>query len=503
LRFRLRDEKEERVRPRAGARSRPVTMIPRYTPPDFAALWSAKARYDAWLEVEIAACDVLEKHGRVPPGTAASIRALHLTLDPARIEHIEKTTKHDVIAFLTHVEELAGPPARFLHLGMTSSDVLDTSLAMLLVRATDALVARGKKLAGALAARVREHRGTPMIGRSHGIFAEPVTFGLALAGHHAEMARARERLVRAREQIAVGKIAGAVGTYAHLSPSIEKEALASLGLAPETVSTQVVARDRHAALFSAMALAAAAMERFATNVRHWQRTEVAEAEERFERGQKGSSAMPHKRNPIASENLCGLARVVRAAVIPAMEDVSLWHERDISHSSVERMIAPDATTTLAYMFDRATALAEGLVVYPEHMKANLERAGGLFFSEGVMLAMVGKGLARQKAYELVQRCAMRAFAGDGIFRENLQADEGVLLALVHAGKPRQEAYVWVQRNAMRAWRGEGEFLALLLADPDIRETLDEDTVRAQFDLSHALAHCGAIVDRALALGEPN
>jgi adenylosuccinate lyase len=431
-------------------------MIPRYTPADFAELWSPKARYGAWLDVELAACEAMEDAGSVPKGTAASIRAKSIVLDPDRIEEIEKTTKHDIIAFLTHVEELAGEPARWLHLGMTSSDVLDSSLAVLLVRATDSILARCDKYVAALSDRAKEHAKTPMIGRSHGIHAEPVTFGLVLAGHLAEAKRGRARLRAARAEIAVGKVAGAVGTYAHLSPAIEAAALAKLGLLPETVSTQVVARDRHAALFSALALLAAGIERLATNVRHWQRTEVAEAEEKFTAGQKGSSAMPHKRNPIASENLCGLARVVRAAVTPALEDVSLWHERDISHSSVERMIAPDATTTTAYMLDRATSLVDGLVVYPAAMQKNLERTGGLFFSEAVLLALVHKGRPRQKAYELVQKSAMRAFSGEGAFQENLAAD------------------------------------------PDVRALLSADELSRLFDLDHALAHAQAIVDRALA-----
>jgi adenylosuccinate lyase len=294
-----------------------------------------------------------------------------------------------------------------------------------------------------------------MIGRSHGIFAEPVTFGLALAGHHAEIARGRARLAAAAKEIKVGKIAGAVGTYAHLSPAIEKRALAALGLEPETVSTQVVARDRHAAFFSALALLAAGIERLATNVRHWQRSEVAEAEEAFTKGQKGSSAMPHKRNPILSENLCGLSRVVRAAVVPALEDVALWHERDISHSSVERMIAPDATATLGFMLERATSLVQGLVVYPENLKRNLDRAAELYFSEAVLLALVGAGMARQ------------------------------------------DAYVLVQRNAMRAWSGDGTFRGNLAADADITKRLDKKTLDACFDLEHALAHVPAILDRAL------
>ncbi len=433
-------------------------MIPRYTPAEYAALWSAQARYDVWLEVELCACEAMERAGNVPSGTAASIRDKRLSLDANRIEEIEKTTKHDVIAFLTHVEELAGEPARFLHLGMTSSDVLDTSLAVLLTRATDGMLGRLDKLIDALAARAKVERHTPMIGRSHGMHAEPVTFGLVLAGHMAELKRGRVRLRAARTEIAVGKIAGAVGTYAHLTPAIEAEALGKLGLLPETVSTQVVARDRHAALFSAMALVAAGIERLATNVRHWQRSELGEAEERFSVGQKGSSAMPHKRNPILSENLCGLARVVRGALIPALENIALWHERDISHSSVERMIAPDTTATLAFMLERATGLVEGLVSYPRAMRANMDRSGELFFSEAVLLAMIKKGRPRQKAYELVQRSAMRAFAGDGGFRDNLKADEDVL-ALLH-----------------------------------------KHEIDACFDLDHALSHVDAIIDRAIAEG---
>jgi adenylosuccinate lyase len=358
----------------------------------------------------------------VPSGTAAAIRGSQIDPDPAAIEEIEQITRHDVIAFLTHVERRAGDPARWLHRGMTSSDVLDTSLAVLLVRACDLLTERCDRLVAALARRAVEHVHTPMIGRSHGIHAEPVTFGVVLAGHLAECKRGRARLGQVRSEIAVGKLAGAVGTYGHLTPEIEIRALGRLGLVPETVATQVVARDRHAAFFSAMALMAGAIERLATNVRHWQRTEVGEAEERFARGQKGSSAMPHKRNPILSENLCGLARVVRGAVLPALENVSLWHERDISHSAVERMIAPDATTTLGFMLDRATSLVDGLVVYADRMQENLAKSRGLFFSEGVMLSLVGKGLGRQQAYEMVQRNAMRAFAGEGEFRSLLGAD---------------------------------------------------------------------------------
>lgn len=431
-------------------------MIHRYTPPEFAALWSSASRYATWLEVELAACEAMEAEGLVPAGTARAIRDKDLQLDPARIEEIERTVKHDVIAFLTHVEELCGADARWLHRGMTSSDVLDTSLALQLVRAADLLERRLDALIGALGRRAQEHRRTPMIGRSHGMAAEPVSFGVVLAGHLAEAKRGRARLRAARAEIAVGKIAGAVGTYAHLSPAIEERALAALGLRPETVSTQVVARDRHAAFFAALGVIAAGIERLGTNVRHWQRTEVGEAEERFTAGQKGSSAMPHKRNPILSENLCGLARIVRAAVIPALEDVALWHERDISHSSVERMIAPDTTATLGFMLERAAGVVEGLVVYPEAMRANLDRAAELFFSEAVLLELVGAGLPRQGAYVLVQRSAMRTIAGEGRFRE------------------------------------------LLAADPEVASRLPPGALDRCFDLEHALAHVDAIIDRALA-----
>ncbi len=430
-------------------------MIPRYTPADFKQLWSDAQRFEIWLEVELAACAAMEAAGLVPVGTAGSIRELKLELNAERIDEIERTTRHDVIAFLTHVEELAGAPARWLHRGMTSSDVLDSALAIQLARAADLLLERTDRLIAALVERAREHAQTPMIGRSHGIHAEPVTFGVVLAGHLAEVKRGRARLVLAREEIAVGKIAGAVGTYAHLTPEIEAQALAQLGLRPETVATQVVARDRHAVFFAALGVLAASIERFATNVRHWQRNEVGEAEEKFSKGQKGSSAMPHKRNPVLSENLCGLARVVRAAITPALENVALWHERDISHSSVERMLAPDATATLGFMLDRAAAVVEGLVVYPEAMRRNLQRSGGLYFSEGVMLELVGTGLARQRAYELVQR------------------------------------------NAMRAFHGEGDFRELLGKDAEIAERVSAQQLDRCFDLEHALRHAAALVERAV------
>ncbi len=430
-------------------------MIPRYTPNDFAELWSSKHRVQVWFDVEIAACEAMEAADLVPSGTANKLRPFRDKLDPERISEIEKETRHDVIAFLTHVEQLAGEPARWLHRGMTSSDVLDSSLAILLVEATDKLLDRMAQLLGALAARAREHRHTPAMGRSHGIHAEPTTFGIILAGHYAEMGRCRARLETAREEIAVGKIAGAVGTYAHLTPEIEADALDRLGLEPETVATQIVARDRHASFSAALGVVASGIERFATNVRHWQRTEVGEAEERFKQGQKGSSAMPHKRNPVLTENLCGLARVVRSAVTPAFENVALWHERDISHSSVERMTLPDSTSTLAFMIDRAARVAEELCVYPEKLKANLDRSGGLWASEGVLLALVESGLGRQ------------------------------------------DAYVLVQRNAMRAFSGEGDFRELLKSDADVAAKISSEIIDHQFDLSRALRHADEIIDRAL------
>ena len=430
-------------------------MVPRYTPSDFATLWSSEKKFATWLRVELAACEAMERHGLVPEGTAASLQHVAAKIDPSAIDEIEKETRHDVIAFLTHVERLGGAPARWLHRGMTSSDVLDTSFALLLTEASDLLIDRTQELIGAFRVRVEEHRRTPAIGRSHGIHAEPLTFGLILAGHMAEMVRAYDRLVTARDQVAVGKIGGAVGTYAHLSLEIERDALASLGLRPETVATQVVARDRHAALFSALGLAAAAIERFGTNVRHWQRTEVGEAEEAFSVGQKGSSAMPHKRNPVLTENVCGLARVVRASVVPALENVSLWHERDISHSSVERMIAPDATSTLAFMLDRTKRVVENLVVYTDRLQENIDKTGGLWASEGILLALVGKGLGRQPAYAIVQR------------------------------------------NAMAAFRGEGTFETLLLADAEVTSHLNEREVREAFDLNRAIRHVDLIIDRAI------
>jgi adenylosuccinate lyase len=399
-------------------------MIERYSRPEMLALWSDKHRYETWLRVELAACEAMEDAGRVPRGTALAVGG-KAKLDPARILEIEKTTQHDVIAFLTQVEETAGEPARWLHLGMTSSDVLDASLAMLSCEAVDLIVGQIDKLLEVLRRRADEHRKTLMIGRTHGIHAEPTTLGLTFARFYAEMRRARRRLLSARMSMAVGKIAGAVGTYGNLDPKVEQVALGKLGLRPETVPTQVVGRDRHAELQTALALLGGALEQIALAVRHWQRTEVGEAEEPFGKGQKGSSAMPHKKNPILSENLTGLARLLRGYAMAALEDVALWHERDISHSSVERVALPDATTLAHFMLVRTTGLMDGLVVHPKRMMENLERTGGLVFSEGVMLALVKKGLPRQKAYELVQRNAMAAHAGQGRFRELLGKDADI------------------------------------------------------------------------------
>jgi adenylosuccinate lyase len=431
-------------------------MIDRYSRKELRALWSDQRRYDTWLDVELAACAAMEHEGSVPAGTAGRVRERAAgRLSPARILEIEERTRHDVIAFLTHVEELAGADARWLHLGMTSSDVLDTSLALLLVAACDEILAALDQLTAALRRRADGDRHTAMIGRSHGIHAEPVTLGLVFAGFYAEARRNRRRLAAARETVRVGKIAGAVGTYANVSPTVEAEALASLGLRPETVATQIVQRDRHAELFVALAQLGGAVEKIALQIRHWQRTEVGEAEEAFGKGQKGSSAMPHKKNPILSENLTGLARLLRGYVVPALEDVALWHERDISHSSVERVIAPDATALADFMLRRAAALVDGLVVHPARMKQNLALTGGLIFSEGVMLALVRTGLPRQTAYEIVQRSALRA------------RDEG------------------------------GDFKSLLAADPEVSGRLPAGALDGAFDLAHHLRHADHIIDRAL------
>jgi adenylosuccinate lyase len=431
-------------------------VITRYSRPELERIWSDAYRYDTWLEVELAATEAMEAQGTVPKGTATAVRAKAAgKLDPAKIDAHEKITRHDVIAFLTHVEELAGEPARWLHLGMTSSDVLDTATALQCRAALDLILGGLAGLRTACKKRALEHAKTPMIGRSHGIHAEPTTAGLTFARFYAELGRAQERLEHARETISVGKIAGAVGTYANVAPEVEAAAFEKLGLRPESVATQIVGRDRHAELLSDLALLGTAIEQIALQVRHWQRTEVGEASEPFGKGQKGSSAMPHKKNPILSENLTGLSRLLRAYAQAGLEDVALWHERDISHSSVERVALPDATILVDFMLARTTTLVEGLVVYPARMQENLDKTGGLIFSESIMLSLVRTGLPRQKAYEMVQRSALAAHAGQGRFRD------------------------------------------LLGADPDVSSRLTPAELDAQFDLHHHLRHVDVIMNRAL------
>ena len=430
-------------------------MIPRYSRPEMAAIWEAQTRFRIWFEIEAHACDALAEIGVIPKEAAKAIweKAGHVTFDVARIDAIEKVTHHDVIAFLTHLAEFIGPELRFVHQGMTSSDLLDTCLAVQLARASDILLASIDALLGALKRRAFEHKFTPVIGRSHGIHAEPMTFGLKLAQAYAEFSRGRERLVNARKEIATCAISGAVGTYANIDPRVEAYVAEKLGLAVEPASTQIIPRDRHAMFFATLGVIASSMERLATEIRHMQRTEVLEAEEFFAEGQKGSSAMPHKRNPVLSENVTGLARLVRAMAIPAMENVALWHERDISHSSVERMIAPDATVTLDFALARLTQVIEKLIVYPANMKKNLDRLGGLIHSQRV------------------------------------------LLALTQGGVSREEAYALVQRNAMPVWRGEGDFLTLLKNDKDVRKVLGTAELEELFDLGYHLKNIDFIFER--------
>ncbi len=430
-------------------------MIPRYSRPAMAAIWSPETRFRIWFEIEAHATQALADLGVVPQDAARTIweKGSAATFDVDRIDEIERVTKHDVIAFLTHLAEHVGEPARFVHQGMTSSDVLDTCLAVQLTRAADLLLADLDELLAALKRRAFEHKSTPTIGRSHGIHAEPVTFGLKLAAAYAEFARARERLVFARSEIATCAISGAVGTFANIDPRVEEYVAAKMGLVPEPVSTQVIPRDRHAMFFATLGVIASSIERLATEVRHLQRSEVLEAEEFFSEGQEGSSAMPHKRNPVLSENLTGLARMVRAYAMPAMENVALWHERDISHSSVERMIGPDATVTLDFALARLTGLVDKLLVYPATMQKNLDRLGGLVHSQRV------------------------------------------LLALTQAGVSREDAYRFVQRNAMPVWRGEGDFLTLLKADPDVTAKLSASEIEALFDLGYHLKHVDTIFAR--------
>ncbi len=430
-------------------------MIPRYARPEMAALWSPETRYRIWFEIEAHAADAMAELGTIPKSAAAEIwaKGRDAVFDADRIDEIERVTKHDVIAFLTHVSEIVGPEARFLHQGMTSSDVLDTCLAVQLTRAADALIGDVDLVLAAIKRRAMEHKYTPTVGRSHGIHAEPTTFGLKLAGYYAEFQRAKERLAMARFEVATCAISGAVGTFAHVDPRVEAYVAEKMGLVVEPVSTQVIPRDRHAAYFAALAVVAASVERLATEIRHLQRTEVLEAEEPFDPGQKGSSAMPHKRNPVLTENLTGLARLVRSAVIPALEDVALWHERDISHSSVERGIGPDATVHLDFALRRLAGVMERLMIYPDNMLKNLDRLGGLVHSQRVLLALTQKGMSRE------------------------------------------DSYAAVQRNAMKVWRGEGRFIDFLKADDDVRGHLSDAELENLFDLDFHTKHVDTVFDR--------
>jgi adenylosuccinate lyase len=430
-------------------------MIPRYARPEMTAIWSPQTKYRIWFEIEAHAADAMAELCVIPKEAARTIwqKGRGAKFDIERIDTIEREVKHDVIAFLTHLAEIVGDDARFVHQGMTSSDVLDTALAVQLSRAADILIADVDALMAALKARAFEHKLTPTIGRSHGIHAEPTTFGLKLAGFYAEFSRARARLVAARSEIATCAISGAVGTFANVAPAVEAHVAKKMGLSVEPISTQVIPRDRHAMFFATLAVVASSLERLATEIRHLQRSEVGEAEEYFSEKQKGSSAMPHKRNPVLSENLVGLARMVRAYVTPALENVALWHERDISHSSVERYIGPDATVTLDFALARATGLVERLVVYPQRMQANLDRTGGLVHSGRVLLALTQKGMAREDAYRLVQE------------------------------------------NAMRCWRGEGSLLDLLKANPSVARLLSPAELEEQFDLGYHFKEVDTIFAR--------
>jgi adenylosuccinate lyase len=430
-------------------------MIPRYTRPEMASIWEAQTRFKIWFEIEAHAADALAELGVIPKDAAKAIwaKARNATFDVARIDEIERETRHDVIAFLTHLAEIVGPEARFVHQGMTSSDVLDTCLNVQLTRAADILIGDIDRVLAALKTRAFEHKMTPTIGRSHGIHAEPVTFGLKLAYAYAEFSRARERLKLARQDVATCAISGAVGTFAQIDPRVEEHVAKAMGLTPEPISTQVIPRDRHAMYFATLGVIASSVERLATEIRHLQRTEVLEAEEFFSEGQKGSSAMPHKRNPVLSENLTGLSRMVRAYVTPALENVVLWHERDISHSSAERMMGPDATVTLDFALNRLAGLIDKLLVYPANMQKNLDRLGGLIHSQRVLIALTQKGASREDAYRLVQR------------------------------------------NAMPVWRGEGDFQALLKKDAEVKKYLSDREIEEQFDLGYHLKHVDTIFKR--------
>lgn len=437
-------------------------MIPRYSRPEMAAIWSPETRYQIWFEIEAHALDAMAEIGMVPKTAARTVRrkSKGIRFDPDRIEAIEREVRHDVIAFLTHLAEIVGPEARFVHQGLTSSDVLDTCFNIQLVRATDLLLADVDNLLAALKRRAYEFKDTPTIGRSHGIHAEPTTFGLKLAYAYAEFARARRRLHAAREEVCTAALSGAVGTFANVDPSVEEHVARALGLRPEPISTQIVPRDRHAMYFATLAVVASSIERLATEIRHLQRTELREAEELFSPGQKGSSSMPHKRNPVLSENLTGLARLVRSYALPAMENVALWHERDISHSSVERVIGPDATIALDFALHRIAGVVDGLVVYPDAMAENLDRLGGLVNSQRVLLALTQKGMSREDAYAVVQK------------------------------------------HAMDAWRGSGDFADLLKKDAKVRRVLSNKELEALFDIGHHTRHLDTLFRRVFGTGDP-
>jgi adenylosuccinate lyase len=429
-------------------------VIARYSRPAMAALFDDATRYAIWLDVELTVTAALEKRGEAPAGAAARMRAA-ARVDPARIDELEATLRHDVIAFLTQIGETVGPDARYLHLGMTSSDLVDTSLAIQLVRATDLLLVEAEALRDAARVLALKHKETVMVGRTHGIHAEPITFGLKVLVWYEELGRSIARLRSARAEIAVGKLSGAVGTLAHLAPEVEEETLRALGLAPEPVATQVVQRDRHAALLAALALFGASLEKMAMEIRHLQRTEVLEAEEPFREGQKGSSAMPHKRNPVNCERVCGLARILRANAHAAAENVALWHERDISHSSVERVIVPDSFLLADFMASQMREILSGLLVYPDRMRANLDRTRGLVYSQRVLLALTTAGLSRERAYAIVQR------------------------------------------HAMAAWNGEPDLRARLLADTEVTEALDRAAIERCFEPGYYLRHVNHVFDRVL------
>ncbi|WOI52535.1 adenylosuccinate lyase [Parvularcula sp. LCG005] len=436
-------------------------MIPRYARPEMTTIWSQETKYRIWFEIEAHAATAMARLGVIPEEAARTIweKGKDAQFDPDRIDEIERETKHDVIAFLTHLAELIGDEARFVHQGLTSSDVLDTCLSVQLVRATDILIAGNDRVLAALKKRAFEHKMTPMVGRSHGIHAEPITFGLKLAGFYAEFERNRQRLLAAREEIAVCALSGAVGTFANVDPSVEVYVGEQMGLAPEPMSTQVIARDRHAAYFAALGVVASSIERLAVEIRHLQRTEVREAEEFFAKGQKGSSAMPHKRNPVLTENLTGLARLVRMAVVPAMENVALWHERDISHSSVERGIAPDSTIHLDFALHRLANVVENLTVYDDNMQKNLDQLGGLVNSQRVLLALTQAGVSREDSYRLVQR------------------------------------------NAMRVWAENRPLLDFLLEDDEVKAALSEDHLRSLFDIGYHTKRVDVIFDRVFGATE--